>query len=150
MFNLKDKLWLFAVIAGILGLVSIFTPAWGLGNSYAWLWNLFVNDGSPGFIDADEDIFPLGIVSTVIIIIGTALLLLSGLLSKLRDKEILLLYIIGGAVMITGIIVYMGGTAGFYPTFWRYYSANVGAIFPYIGGALGVFAGVWGIMENRS
>ncbi|MHA1913771.1 MAG: hypothetical protein ACW986_02715 [Promethearchaeota archaeon] len=149
MISIKDKLWLFAIIAGILGIITLFTPAWGLGNSIAWLWNLFVNNGVADFIDANEPIYTLGIVSTVIIIIGTVLTLLSGILAKLKDKEILILYIIGGALLITGIIVYMAGTAVEYPTFWRYYTVNVASILPYIGGALGIFAGVMGIMENR-
>jgi hypothetical protein len=149
MINIKDKLWLLAIIAGVLGVVTLLTPAWGYSNSFAWLWNLYVDEGEANFIPADEPLATLGIISTLIILVGTALTLLSGVLSKLRDKEILILYIIGGVLLLTGIIVYMAGTAVEYPTFWRYYNVNIASILPYIGGALGIFAGVMGIMENR-
>jgi hypothetical protein len=89
-------------------------------------------------------------IATIMIIVGTVLTLISGILSKFKDKEILIMYIIGGALMITGIIIYMAGASIVYGPFWRYYIVSVGAIFPYIGGALGIFAGVMGIMENRS
>jgi hypothetical protein len=150
MINIRDKLWLLAIIAGALGVISLLAPAWSLGSAVGWLWNLYSESGEPGFVPPDEELFTLGMIATIMIIVGTVLTLISGILSKFKDKEILIMYIIGGALMITGIIIYMAGASIVYGPFWRYYIVSVGAIFPYIGGALGIFAGVIGIMENRS
>jgi hypothetical protein len=151
--DIKEKLWLIAIVAGILGLVTIFTPVWGIvsGSNYAvgWLWPLYIESGEPSIIPLDEPLASLGLVATLIIAVGTCLLLVGGILTKKKDREINLLYLIGGVLLLTGIITFMAGTAAFYPYFWIGYSVHISAILAYIGGGLGLAAGIIGIMENR-
>jgi hypothetical protein len=127
--------------------------AWGLttGVSYsiAWLWNLYIYNGNPDFIDSNEPLFAIGIVSTIIIAIGAVILLIGGILTKVKDREINLLYLIGGIFSIVGIITYIAGAAGVYGNFWAYYYINIGGIFPFIAGGLGIAAGIICIMEER-
>jgi hypothetical protein len=151
--DIKDKLWLIAIVAGALGLVAIFTPVWGItsgSNFYiGWLWGMTVDNGGVNFIPTDEDIVPLGIVTTIILAAGACLLLVGGLLTKKKDREINLLYLIGGILPLVGIITFMAGTAAFYSGWWSYYTVHVGTIVAFIGGGLGLAAGVIGIMEQR-
>jgi hypothetical protein len=151
--NIKENLWYIALVAGILGVVTLLVPAWGwtTGVSYSivWIWNLFINDGNVDFIDLDEPLFYIGIVSTIIIAIGTCLLLLGSILTKVKDREISLLYLIGGIVTTVGIITFVAGAAGVFGGFWTIYYVHVATILPFIAGGLGIAAGVIGIMEKR-
>jgi hypothetical protein len=151
--NIKENLWFFSLVAGIFGVITLFIPAWGWtsGGSWSivWLWNLFINDGNPDFIDLDEPLFAIGIVSTIIIAIGAALLLLGGILTKIKDREINLLYLIGGILNIIGIITFVAGAEGVYGGFWTIYYIHVAGILPFIAGGLGLAAGIMGIMEKR-
>lgn len=151
--DIKEKLWLIAIVAGTLGLVAIFTPVWGImsGSDYAvgWLWPLYIESGEPGIIPLDEPLASLGLVATLIIAVGACLLLVGGILTKMKDREINLLYLIGGVLPLIGIITFMAGTAASYPYFWIAYSVHIGAILAYIAGGLGLTAGIIGIMESR-
>ena len=151
--DIKEKLWLIAIVAGILGLIAIFTPAWGyiFGSNYGagWLWAFYVDNGEPSLIPLDEPVASIGIVATLIIGAGACLLLVGGILTKKKDREINLLYLIGGILLLSGIITYMAGTAAFYPSWWIAYFVHIGTILAYIGGGLGLAAGVIGIIEKR-
>lgn len=151
--NIKENLWYISLVAGIFGVVTLLIPAWGwtTGVSYSivWMWNLFINDGNFDFIDLDEPLFAIGIVSTIIIAAGAALLLSGGILTKIKDREIHLLYLIGGILTTIGIITFMAGAAGVYGGFWMIYYVHVGSILPFIAGGLGIAAGVIGMMEKR-
>jgi hypothetical protein len=151
--NIKENLWLISLVAAILGIITIFTPAWAIfsGGSYAlgWLWNLYLYDGSVDFITSDEPIYNLGLVATILIAIGTGALLLGGILTKMKDREINLLYLIGGILPIIAIIIYIAGVEAKYPGWWGAYTINVAGILPFIFGGLGLCAGVLGIMERR-
>ncbi|MFX0003120.1 MAG: hypothetical protein ACFE9C_00170 [Candidatus Hodarchaeota archaeon] len=151
--NIKENLWVVSLVAGIIGVITLFIPAWGWtsGGSWSivWLWNLYINDGNPNFIDLDEPLFAIGIVSTLIIAIGAVLLLFGGVFTKIKDREINLLYLIGGILTIVGIITFIAGAAGVYGGFWTIYYINVAGILPFIAGGLGIAAGVFGIIEKR-
>ena len=153
MVDFKGNLWLISIVAGIIGVITIFTPAWGYlsgsENVAAWLWGLYINNGNVNFIDLDEPIVILGIISTLIIAIGTLPLLLGGILTKVKDREISLLYLVGGILPIIGIIVFLAGTESLYSGWWSYYIVHVGTILAFIAGGLGISAGVISIMENR-
>ena len=110
--------------------------------------NLLKNENLQ-FIDLDEPLFYIGIVSTIIIAIGTCLLLLAGILTKLKNREINLLYLIGGILTTVGIITFVAGAAGVYGGFWTIYYVHVATILPFIAGGLGIAAGVIGMMEKR-
>jgi hypothetical protein len=151
--NIKENLWLISLVAGIIGIITIFTPAWTIfsGSNYSigWLWNLYAYNGSVDFIPSDEPIYTLGLVATILIAIGTGVLLLGGILKKMKDREINLLYLIGGILPIIAIIIYLAGVEAEYPGWWNAYTINVAGILPFIAGGLGIFAGVMGIMEQR-
>ncbi|MFX1434800.1 MAG: hypothetical protein ACFFB1_13575, partial [Promethearchaeota archaeon] len=79
----KKNLWLSALLGGIVGLIAFFTPAWSYSAllteaAVVWLWNMiyYINDGlgvmsgQIVFIPTEEAIFSLGIICTLILIIG--------------------------------------------------------------------------------
>lgn len=151
--DIKEKLWLISIIAGILGLMAIVTPVWGYlsgsDNVAGWIFGLYLNNGSFNFISTDEPIVILGDYIAIAMIVGSVLLLIGGILSKRKERDINLLYLIGGILLLGGIIAFMAGTAAIYPVWWIYYFVHIGTILAYIGGALGLAAGVIGIMEKR-
>ncbi|MFX0023978.1 MAG: hypothetical protein ACFE9S_16750 [Candidatus Hermodarchaeota archaeon] len=151
--DIKEKLWLISIVAGILCVISIFTPVWGYvsGSNFSagWLWALYLESGEPSIIPLDEPIVPLGFVTTLIMAIGACLLLSGGILTKKKDREINLLYLIGGILPLVGIITYMAGVEAFYPGWWMGYTVHIGTILAYIAGGLGLAAGIIGIMEKR-
>ena len=151
MVNTKENLWMVALLAGILGIITIFTPAWGSTSEGAlfWFWNLYVDDGHVDFIESGSALYNLGIATTLILVIGTALLLFIGLFAKIKDRQFEILGIISGIILIIGPIVFFVGVESEYPGFFSGYDVNVALILPFIAGALGVFAGVMGIIENR-
>ena len=151
MVNTKENLWMVALLAGILGIITIFTPAWGSTSEGAlfWFWNLYVDDGHVDFIESGSALYNLGIATTLILVIGTALLLFIGLFAKIKDRQFEILGIISGIILIIGPIVFFVGVESEYPGFLSGYDVNVALILPFIAGALGVFAGVMGIIENR-
>jgi hypothetical protein len=151
MVNIKENLWLIALVAGILGIVTIFTPAWGFAdyNHFAWFWNLMVTDGEIDFIPSGEPIYDLGMITTLILVIGTAVLLFMGIFAKLKDRRFDILALIGGALLIIAPIVYFAGVESEYSGFFDYYEVNVALILPFIAGALGILAGIMGFMEKR-
>lgn len=152
MVDLKEDLWLYTLIAGILGIITIFTPAVGIteGSNYVyiWIWNLYATNDIIDFIQTDEPLYNIGVATTIIISIGTIILLLTGLLDKLKNKKLDLFKIIGGLLLLIGPIVYMAGITAEEETFWEYYNVNVGSILPFFAGSIAILAGVMGILRK--
>ena len=136
MVDLKEDLWLYTLIAGILGIITIFTPAVGIteGSNYVyiWIWNLY----------------NIGVATTIIISIGTIILLLTGLLDKLKNKKLDLFKIIGGLLLLIGPIVYLAGITAEDETFWEYYNVNVGSVLPFFAGSIAILAGIMGLLRK--
>ncbi|MFX1376925.1 MAG: hypothetical protein ACFFA0_14060 [Promethearchaeota archaeon] len=151
MVDIKENLWLIAIVAGILGIITIFTPAWGYSsyNAYIWFWNLVIEDGHVEFIDSDRPLYKIGIATTIILIIGTLILLFMGIFAKLKEKRYDILGIVGGILLIVAPIVFFAGAASEYYGFFDVYDVNIALFLPFFGGALGVLAGVMGILEKR-
>lgn len=149
----KENLWLSALLGGILGVIAFFTPAWSHFNSESavvWLWNLYFSDGEFGFIDTEEALFALGIVSAVLLIIGFVILLVTGIIGKRKPVKIFnTLWLIGGILLIISPIIYLAGSEIEYSGFWTAYMVSAACILPFIAGALGLFAGITGILEQR-
>jgi hypothetical protein len=156
MINIKENLWLLVIVGGILGIVSILTPAWGdiAGSMFGvtWWWNLYYLSGYDyiGFIQTDELIYYLDLAVFILIVIGTSILLIGGILDKFKDKKLPFLHLIGGVLLIIGPLVFLGGVETAYSGFFRDYLLNVGCILPFVGGALGIVSGVLEIIEKRS
>ena len=144
--DIKENLWAIAILGGIFGAISIFTPAWGLisGGDFmvAWYWNLYyvsAGGGTFGWIDTEEMLFFLDLGALIVIAIATCILLMAGILDKVKNKKLYILNLLGGA-----------GAEAAYAGFFLAYNVNVAMILPFIGGALGILTGVMGIMEKRS
>ena len=152
MVNIRENLWAIVIIAGILGIVSIFTPTLyiDIDDASIWVWNLYVSSAITDFIQTDEPIFGIGIIATIVIVIGTIITLFSGIISKVRDKNLALLSLIGGIVLLIGPIIYLGGISGVEENVWDYFGVNIGSILPFFAGSITILAGVIGIVKRKS
>lgn len=126
------------IVSGILGLISIFVPTLYIDSesAFVWVWNLYVSNGSVDFVQVDEPLYNMGVVATIVISIGTLITLSSGIVLKLKDKKLNLVYIIGGVLLLFGPIIYLAGITVEDTTFWDYAEVNIGSILPFIAGAL--------------
>jgi hypothetical protein len=149
--GIKKKLWLISILAGILGFIAIITPVrqYLLDNMQGWIFGVALYNGDFSFISTDDPGVILGDYLVIGMIFGTIVLLIGGILSKKKDRNISFLYLIGGILFLGGIIAYMVGTAVIDPLFWVYYSVHIGGILAYIAGGLGLAAGITAIMAKR-
>ncbi|MBY8992486.1 MAG: hypothetical protein KGD58_17195 [Candidatus Lokiarchaeota archaeon] len=138
MLKIKENLWKIAIIAGIFGIISIFTPTLYIDSdkAFVWVWNLYVSNGSVDFVQVDEPLYNIGVVATIIISIGTLITLSSGVISKVKDRSLNLVYLIGGILLLLGPIIYLAGITVEDKALWDYVEVNIGSILPFIAGAL--------------
>jgi len=139
------------ILAGILGILSIFTPTIYISSedTLIWVWNLTITNFIVGFVQTDEILYTLGIVATLFIAIGTLGTLFSGVVSKFKNKNTSLFAIIAGLLLIIGPIIYLGGISS-EEGIWDYFSVNVGSILPFFAGAIAILAGVMGKLKRKS
>ena len=132
------------LISGILGMVSIFTPTLYISSEDAsiWVWNLYVSGDIVDFVQTDETLYNLGVIATIFIVIGTLVTLFSGIISKLKDKHVNLVVIIGGILLFIGPIIYLGGITIDEENIWEYLSVSVGSILPFFAGSLAIVGGI--------
>jgi len=151
MVNIKESLWIFLVLAGILGIVSLFTPTLYISSEDAsiWIWNLYVSSSFTGFVQTDEILYTLGVAATIFIAIGTLITLFSGIVSKVKDKRLNLFAIIGGVLILIGPLIYLGGIS-MEENIWDYLSVNIGSILPFFAGGIAILGGVMGIVKRKS
>ncbi|MFX1314320.1 MAG: hypothetical protein ACFE9T_00520 [Promethearchaeota archaeon] len=147
MVNFKGDFWLYTLIAGILGIITLLIPAFGIieGNNYkfVWVWNLYILTEKTGFIQPDDPLFNIGIATTTLIITGTTILLLTGLIDYLKGKKFNLFKIIGGVLLLIAPIVYLVAIEVEYEGFfWDYFDIYVGTILPFIAGGIAILAGI--------
>lgn len=133
----------------MLGIIAFFTPAWSVGGSQVWLWNMYNDMGSIGFIDTDETIYYLGLVSTILLLIGFVILLVTGILSKLKERNFNIMWLVGGILSAISPIIYLAGGAAEYSGIWQYYTVSAALILPFIAAGFGIFAGIEGILLQR-
>lgn len=152
MVNIKENLWIFAILAGILGILSLFTPTIYISSEDAsiWVWNLYVSNYIVAFVQTDEILFILGIAATVFIAIGTLVTLFSGIFSKVKNKRLNLPAIIGGVLLLIGPIIYLGGITAGEENVWEYLTVNIGSILPFFAGSIAILGGVIGILKRKS
>jgi hypothetical protein len=151
MVNINKNLWIIVILAGILGIVSLFTPTLSISSEDAliWVWNLYVSSSFVGFVQTDEILFGLGVAATIFIAIGTLITLFSGIVSKVKDKHLNLFAIIGGVLILIGPIIYLGGIS-VEESIWDYLSVNIGSILPFFAGIITILGGVIGIIKRKS
>lgn len=138
MLKIKENLWKIAIIAGILGIISIFTPTLYIDSesAFVWVWNLYVSNGSVDFVQVDEPLYNIGVVATIVLSLGTLITLSSGVISKVKDRDLNLVYLIGGILLLLGPIIYLAGITVEDKALWDYVEVNIGSILPFIAGAL--------------
>ena len=151
MVNINKNLWIIVLLAGILGIVSLFTPTLYISseNASIWVWNLYVSSSFVGFVQTDEVLYSLGVVATLFIAIGTFVTLFSGIVSKVKNKRLNLFAIIGGVLLLIGPIIYLGGIS-MEESIWDYLSVNIGSILPFFAGVIAILGGVMGIIKRKS
>ncbi|MFW9946922.1 MAG: hypothetical protein ACFFDX_08860 [Candidatus Odinarchaeota archaeon] len=149
MENIKENLWIFALVGGVIGIIAFFTPAWTFAGSYVWLWNLYTGTYGTGFIETEEVIFYLGLVSTIILLVGFISLLVTAILSRLKKKNFNIIWIIGGILSAISPIIYLAGSAVEYSSIWQYYTVSSSLILPFIAAWFGISAGILGIIKKR-
>ena len=151
MVNIKENLWILVLLAGIMGVVSIFTPTIYISSEDAsiWVWNLYVSSDIVDFVQTDEALFNLGVAATLFITIGTLVTLFSGIVSKVKDKHLNLFAIIGGVLLLIGPIIYLGGITAEEENLWEYFTVNVGSILPFFAGGIAILGGVMGILKRK-
>ena len=138
-------------VAGILGIISIFTPTLYIDSdsAFVWVWNLYVSNGSVDFVQVDEPLYNIGVVATIVISIGTLITLSSGIISKLKDRDLNLVYLIGGVLLLIGPIIYLAGITVEDKTLWDYIEVNIGSLLPFIAGALALLGSGIGISKRK-
>ena len=151
MVNINKNLWIIVILAGILGIVSLFTPTLYISSedAFIWIWNLYVSSSFVGFVQTDEILFDLGVAATIFIAIGTLITLFSGIVSKVKDKRLNLFAIIGGVLILIGPIIYLAGISG-EENIWDYLSVNIGSILPFFAGTISILGGIIGIVKRKS
>jgi hypothetical protein len=145
----RKNFWLINLVAAILGFVSVLTPSWGIISSEGTLgvfyFGAYFNAEPSGiqwrFLDEEPQMLAPGIIAMLILLVGTALILTSALLSRSgKSKEILSL--IGGIALVIAPISLVLGMLPVYIGFWAYYWLSVGGIIPFIAGAFAIFSWV--------
>jgi hypothetical protein len=149
MVKIKGNLWIIVLLAGILGIVSLFTPTLYISSEDAsiWVWNLYVSNSFTGFVQTDEILYNLGVAATIFIAIGTGITLFSGIVLKVKDKHLNLFTIIGGVLLLIGPIIYLGGIS-MEENVWDYLSVNIGSILPFFAASIAILVGVIGIVKR--
>jgi hypothetical protein len=152
MVNIKENLWIIVIFAGILGIISLFTPSLYISSedAFIWVWNLYVSSSFVGFVQTDEILYSLGVAATVFIVIGTLITFFSGIVSKVKDKHLNLFAIIGGVLILIGAIIYLGGISITEENAWDYFSVNIGSILPFFAGSITILIGIMGIIKRIS
>ncbi len=120
-----------------------------MDNAFIWVWNLYVSNGSVDFIQVDEPLYNIGVVATIVISIGTLITLSSGIISKLKDRDLNLVYLIGGVLLLIGPIIYLAGITVEDKTLWDYIEVNIGSLLPFIAGALALVGSGIGISKRK-
>ncbi|MDX1798161.1 MAG: hypothetical protein R3255_05890 [Candidatus Lokiarchaeia archaeon] len=150
MVNLKENLWIILICAGILGIISLFTPTLYISSETAsiWVWNLYVSSSSVGFVQTEEILYTLGVIATSFLAIGTLITLFSGIILKVREKRLNLIALIGGILILIGPIIYLGGISA-EANIWDYYSVNIGSILPFFAGGIALLIGLMGLIKRK-
>ncbi len=150
MVDLKSKFWLYLIINALIVIISIMTPAitayYSPGIALVWMWGASItSEGVWEPVLIPDYIFLTGVIFLILNLIGTVILLFTGLTSRkgIKNKKILMgLLLICGIILIAGSLTYniiMGNAKG---VSWGSYDPNFGSIGPIIAGILSII-GVW-------
>ncbi|MBY9013186.1 MAG: hypothetical protein KGD70_12505 [Candidatus Lokiarchaeota archaeon] len=138
----KKYFWLISLVSALLGIISVFVPAWGgiEGSNLisVWYWGFYFITGW-GSLDEPAITIP-GVVVAILLLLGTALIFYSALSAKRKNEPKTKLSLIGGILFLVAPSLFMITMAGLQDTFWLEYFAGIGLILPYIGGIITILA----------
>jgi len=146
----KNKGYIAAYIAGILGILALITPIAyhdsALAVSYIWMWGLYtwkVLFGDTVFYySEDTDYLIWGLIATFLILIATISIILTARKASKRSRKYGSLWFLCGIFFIAAPIVFYFGLTSELPSwltdlFWDFYSFH----FAFFGSFLaGIFA----------
>lgn len=139
--TIKDKIWFFSLFAGILAIISILAPAWGVVVSsysfFVWFWGLEVSTDI-GIRFLGDAFLTYGIVSTIMILIGGVLLVFTSISYKRQNKKISYIWIVSGVLIILASIIYVIGLEIEYPGLLADEDHSTAFIGPLISGILAI------------
>ncbi|MFX1388281.1 MAG: hypothetical protein ACFE9M_13775 [Promethearchaeota archaeon] len=150
--KIKEKIWIFSLIAGIIAFISILAPAWGVivpsYSFFVWFWGLEVStDIGIRFLEVAFLIY--GISSTVMILIGATLLILTSILYKRQHKKLNYVWIITGVLIIVASIIYVVGLEIEYPGLLADENHSTALIGPLISGIIAIISEVVLFLDRK-
>jgi hypothetical protein len=156
MRSIRDSIWFFPILGGILILIGSLTPAASSGTvMYVWIWGLtsleLLLDGTR-IIWLEKSVFIVGINIVILNIIFSIVLIITGYKYKLfrvNLKRISALWIFIGILILCSSILliiwldfhYFGGT--FQNEMFVLFDPGFGVVGPVIGGILTLGTGYW-------
>ncbi|MFX1391068.1 MAG: hypothetical protein ACFE9Z_13470 [Promethearchaeota archaeon] len=151
----KSKGYIVALIAGILGIIVLFTPIAfhesGLAESYIWMWGLYtwkpVLGDTSFYFSEDFEFLIWGLLTTLLILIATISLILTGKKASKRNKNYGFLWIICGLLFIGAPLVFYFGLSSEMPSwlsdlFWNIYSFHFAFYGSFIAGGLAILSAI--------
>ncbi|MFX1357010.1 MAG: hypothetical protein ACFFA8_06960 [Promethearchaeota archaeon] len=141
----KNKLWIFSLFSGIIAVIALLTPAWGISvSSYSfivWLWGLEISTDL-GIRFVSTQFLIIGIISSILISISGLLLILTSYKNHKKNARFGNFWIIQGLIIIIAPIIYIVGLEIQFPGFFGEYLPGTVFLGPLISGFLAIFVGV--------
>lgn len=139
----KDRMWVFSLIAGILAFTSVFAPAWGVivpsYSFFVWFWNLEVSTDM-GVRFLGDAFITYGTITTIMLLVGAFLLVLTSVLYKRHNKRVKYIWMISGIIIILASIIYVVGLEIEYPGLLADENHSTALIGPLISGTLAIIS----------
>ncbi len=150
--TIKDKLWIFSLIAGIFAIISILAPAWGVivpaYSFFVWFWGLEVSTDM-GIRFLSGAFLTYGIICTILILIGGMLLIFISISYMRQKKKLSYVWIVAGVLIIISSIIYVVGLEIEYPGLIADENHSTALIGPFISGIMAILSEVGFLRLNR-
>jgi hypothetical protein len=163
---LKDYIWVFPLIAGILTIIGLFTPSIYVLNPgmniYYWMWGLMIVDSGPygSFtywyfeLSPPKESLSLFLQQFIhfigLFVFATWICILAYKAAKERNpNKYELFWIILGISHILASISYIIGIGGLESSFWKTANPGFGIIAPFISGGLSIFGAILSIYLRK-
>lgn len=149
---LKEKLWVFSMVAGIIAAISLLAPAWGVivpsYSFFVWVWGLEVStDMGINFLPGA--FLTYGITCTILIWVGAALLISSSVTYKKYKKKTKYIWLIAALLIIITSVIYVVGLELEYPGLLGEENHSTTLIGPLVSGILAILAEIIYLYNQR-
>ena len=139
MATIKNLIWLFPVIGGILIIISLFFPAAYFETGDQSLWLIGYND----YVGWPEDIMDLVLGILIFsILLGISIIMISLGYESLRGKNYKNLLFLLPIVIIICTVIWLVAIEGREDFTWQYYVPMFGSFAPFIGAGIGLIGGI--------